>query len=82
MCSLHAGILIAHQLVNSCGEFPFQRTFINVLCAVFSLLNAFQQRVISSSEIIFEFELRSVKHSHTATARVGVGFSTLREWHL
>jgi hypothetical protein len=41
MCSLHAGILIAHQLVDSCRKFGFQRTFISVLCAVFSLLNTF-----------------------------------------
>src|SRR4051794_29930265 len=30
MCTLHAGILIAHQIVSSCGEFRFQCTFISV----------------------------------------------------
>jgi hypothetical protein len=75
MCSLDAGILIAHQLVDSRGEFRFQRTFITVFCTVFSLLNTTQQRVISCSEIIFEFEPRSVKHSRTAPARVGVRLS-------
>ena len=71
MCDLDARVLTAHQLVDSCGEFRFQRTFIRVLCAVFALLNTFQQRVISSSEIFFGFEPRSVKHSRKATARIG-----------
>jgi len=47
--------------------------------SVFPSLNTFQQRVISSSEIIFKFEPRSVKHSCTATARVGVGLSKSRD---
>ena len=79
MRSFHAGILIAHQVIDYRREFRFQRTFISVFCTVFSLLNTFQQRVLSSSEIIFEFEPRSVKHSRAATARVGVGFSKLRD---
>jgi len=52
-----------------------KRTFITLLCAVFSLLHTFQQRVISSSEIIFGFEPRPVKHSRSAAACVGVRLS-------
>ena len=44
-------------------------------CTVFSLLNTFQQRVVSSSEIIFEFEPRSMKHGCAAAARVELKLS-------
>src|SRR5438552_17217728 len=56
VCTLPAGILIAHQIVNSRRKFRFQCTLISVLCTVFSFLNTFQKRVISSSEIIFELK--------------------------
>src|SRR6266550_7334570 len=62
------------QVTVSCGG-RLAKHRISVLCTVFSLLNTFQQRVISSSEIIFEFEPRSVNHSSTATAGAGIRLS-------